>query len=347
MKNIVVIAVCAAMVLCSCNSADNYYKGENVMNFASITRDPVTKAATLHIDVDGKWKMYGGRTIETIDRSKPVIVGQGSGTYALDVPDSVRSYFWLHTPKGDGLIAETHLPMEGGYNFRDLGGIQTTDGRYVKWGKLIRSDDLHTLTNADLEYLASVPITSIVDFRTEQEIEAAPDRMPSPETKYYRLSISPGTMDESMIKTLLGYSAQQADSMMMAINVSLVSDSAYVAKYRDFFRLLQNEVNTPLLFHCSAGKDRTGMAAALVLYGPGADEKTVMKNYLMSNEYIEAKYGPYIEKFPNLKPLFEVKPEFLQAGINRILSDHGTVENFLENDLNVDIHKLKEMYLYK
>lgn len=347
MKKIAVIAAFAAIGLCACGSADKYYNGEDIMNFASITRDPATKAATLHINVDGKWKMYGGRTIETINRKKPVIVGEGSGTFALAVPDSVRSYFWLRTEKGDGLLAETHLPMEGGYNFRDLGGIRTTDGNYVKWGKLIRSDDLHTLTNADLEYLASIPITSDVDFRTEMEIETAPDRMPSPDTKYYRLSISPGNMDESMIKTLLGYSALQADSMMMAINVSLVSDSAYVAKYRDFFRLLQNDVNLPLLFHCSAGKDRTGMAAALILYGLGADDETVMQNYLMSNKYVEAKYAPYIEKFPNLKPLFEVKPEFLQAGIDRIRADHGTVEDFLKSELNVDIQKFRDMYLYK
>ncbi len=346
MKKIAIMMICAAMGLYSCSSADNYYKGENVMNFASITRDPVTKAATLHINTDGKWKMYGGRTVESINRQKPVIVGEGSGKFAIDVPDSVRSYFWLRTERGDGLLAETVLPMEGGYNFRDLGGIRTSDGSYVKWGKLIRSAELHNLTDADLEYLASIPIVSDVDFRTEEEIKMAPDRMPS-DTKYYRLSISPGNMDEGMIKTLLKFSVQQTDSMMMAINVSFVSDSAYVAKYRDFFRLLQNDVNIPLLFHCSAGKDRTGMAAALILYGLGADDETVMQNYLASNKYVKAAYAPYVEKFPNLKPLFEVKPEFLQAGLDRIRADHGTVENFLEKELNVDIHKFRDMYLYK
>ena len=133
---------------------------------------------------------------------------------------------------------------------------------------------------------------------------------------------------------------------MMEINVLLVSDSANIKRYKDYFALLQNEKDVPLLFHCSAGKDRTGMAAALTLFALGVDEETIMNDYLSSNIYLGDKYREYIAKYPALRSLFEVKSEYIQAGIKWMKQEYGTVENYLKKVLNVDISKMKEMYLY-
>ena len=133
---------------------------------------------------------------------------------------------------------------------------------------------------------------------------------------------------------------------MMQMNTLFVTDSTFVDKYRIFFRLLQDEQEVPLLFHCSAGKDRTGMGAALILYALGVDEATIMQDYLASNIYLDNKYAKELERNPEPKSVLTVKREFLQAGIDRIKQDHGSVENFLKNVLKVDLAKFKERYLY-
>jgi len=110
---------------------------------------------------------------------------------------------------------------------------------------------------------------------------------------------------------------------------------------------LQNpDGNVPLLFHCTAGKDRTGMSAALILYALGADDKLVMDDYLLSNKYIEAKFAKEIKAYPNLLGLFSVKKEYLQAGLDAIKKNDENVENFLTKKLHVDIKKIRSLYLY-
>lgn len=98
----------------------------------------------------------------------------------------------------------------------------------------------------------------------------------------------------------------------------------------------------PLLYHCTARKDRTGMSTVLILYALGADDKTVMDDYLLSNKYIEAKE---IKAYPNLLGLFSVKSEYLQAGLDAIKKNDGNVENFLTQKLNVAIKEFRELYL--
>jgi len=255
-----------------------------------------------------------------------------------------RYYFQLVTDESKTILSEQHLPMYGGYNFRDLGGIRTSDGKYVKWGKIFRSDDLHELTPGDLDYLSSIPLTSIVDFRSEKEMQIAPDKNPASVKKNYPFSITPGNLTSA--ESVSGFSIAQMDSVMMNMNELLVSDSACITQYKDFFELLQNEDNIPLMFHCSAGKDRTGMGAALFLFALGVDEETILKDYLLSNVYLRGKYAKYIAEKPNLKPLFEVKPQFLMEGIDKMKNDYGTPQKYIEEVLGVDIQKMREMYLY-
>lgn len=345
--NLIIISI-VTMLFTSCNNAGQAtraeYSGEDLSGVARITRDKQTKAASFTIDADGDWKLYAGPEVDSIDFSKPILEGDGKGTFSIPVSNTVRSYFQLVTDNGKAILAERHLPMTGGFNFRDLGGFKTTDGRYVKWGKIIRSDDLFHLTDADLTYLSSMPLISVVDFRSDSEVQQAPDKLPQSVTSYYPYSISPGniaaSVDMSSLESLKG------DTAMMQINEMLVSDSASIKRYRDYFALLQNEKNVPLLFHCSAGKDRTGMAAALTLFALGVDEETIMKDYLSSNEYLGDKYGEYIAKYPALKSLFEVRAEYIQAGLQWAKKEYGSMENYIEKVLHADTKKLKDLYLY-
>ena len=241
-------------------------------------------------------------------------------------------------------IAEEHLPMSGGYNFRDLGGIKTKDGRSVKWGKIIRSDDLFKLTDADLSYLNTFPLKTVVDFRAENEIEIAPDRLPASTNTHDLLSISPGNILEFVNQGNID--PVRAAKVMEQLNIGLVSDSSSISQYQKFFELLQNSNDIPLLFHCSAGKDRTGMGAALILSALGVSEDIIFDDYLKSNIFLADKYKVHKEKYPAMVPFFEVRKEYLKAGLDEIKSKYGSVDNYLVNTLNVDTTSFRQYFLY-
>ena len=156
-------------------------------------------------------------------------------------------------------IPQKHLPMKGGYNFRDLGGYKNTEGKTIQWGKIFRSDDLSTLVENDLDYLSKIPLVSVVDFRSENEIQKAPDKIPDSVKGKYIYSIKPGNFDASQL--LSPEISIQIDSLMTDLYVSLVTDSTVVEQYRKFFALLQDVFQIPILFHCSAGKDQIGRAS--------------------------------------------------------------------------------------
>lgn len=323
------------------------YEGANISEEASIIRNKETKSAALTISTNGDWSIYAGYSDDAINFKKS-FVGNNKGIFPLDVfnmNDSVRIYYQLVTEQGKAILADKHLPMEGGYNFRDLGGIKTKDNRFVKWGKFFRTDELGKLTESDLFYLSSIPITSVVDFRTKREIELTPDKYPSSVKNKIELNINPGNINiEGLTEEDLNKIS--FDSVMIAMNKAFVTDSGIIGQYKEFFRILQEEENIPLIFHCSAGKDRTGMGAALILFALGVDEDTVMKDYLLSNTYLGNKYDDYKKKYPQLEPMFVVKPEYMQTSIDAMKENYGSIDNFLTDKLGIDLVKFREKYLY-
>lgn len=347
-KNLItLLGLLALIVSCNKNSKNmkTGYSGEDISNLVSIQRDKSTKKATFESKLTDKWELYVGSSVDSINFTKPLLTGTGSGSFPLDVPTDKRSYFQVVSAKGNALLAERHLPMTGGFNFRDIGGYKTKDGKFVKWGKIFRSDDLSTLTDADLSYLSSFPLLSVVDYRSAEEIKAAPDKIPTSVKNDETYSINPGNVTSpTMLKNM---DNTKIDAYMEQINVKFVSDSAAISQFRKMFEMLQNPTNNvPLLYHCTAGKDRTGMSTALILYALGVDDKTVMDDYLTSNQFIEAKFAAYEKTYPEMRDMFLVKKDFLQAGLDQIKKEYGNVENFLTKQLNVDLKKFRELYLY-
>lgn len=308
-----------------------------------IIKDKKTKATNLNIEAEGYWELYAGTSFESIDKTTPILTGNGSGIFPLNVNESIRIYFELVTNNGTLLLAERHLPMVGGYNFRDLGGFKTKEGRYTKWGKLFRADELSNLTEEDLQYLSSIPITSVIDFRAQSEVKRTPDKLPHTVRFTYPIAITPGNLSSEGIQANL--LSTNIDTQMKYMNRLLVSDPPCVRAFRIFFAIVQNNLSAPLIFHCSAGKDRTGMAAALVLYSLGVDEQTIMEDYLASKIYLSDKYDAFIAKYPRAESIFTVKKMFLQAGINQIKRDHGSVMDYLTKVLKVDIVRMRRLYL--
>ncbi len=230
------------------------------------------------------------------------------------------------------------LPLEGAYNVRDLGGYTGAEGKTVKWRTVIRSGDLNKLTGADLEYLAAIPIVSYVDFRDSNEIKAAPDRRPASLKHDFLIPVEAGSVVE--LKDLR--SGNTGDLLVWG-NQMFVRD--FQPEFRRFMQILADPANTPLLFHCSAGKDRTGFAAAMFLSSLGVDRETVIEDYMLSAELLRDKYAADVAKYPELGPLMTVQRRYIEGAFEVIDTEYGGVENYLTEYLGVDLALMQSLYL--
>lgn len=238
------------------------------------------------------------------------------------------------------LISKQQLPIEGAYNIRDIGGYQTTKGHYVKRGLLFRSGDLNLLTTNDLSYLNRIRLQTIIDFRSEKEREEAPDKTPRSLTESVWLPVNAGNIEE-----IFSIDPKDIPTIMEKVYRYIVSDCQ--KELREFFRLVSIKEKTPLLFHCSAGKDRTGIAAALLLSALGVGQETIMEDYLLSAQLLKGKYDYIIQKYPELAPLSTVKPNYLEAAFETINEDFKGMEHYLTDYLQVNIQRLRELYTEK
>jgi protein-tyrosine phosphatase len=218
------------------------------------------------------------------DAQKPYMralkTGVRGGRAELPLPVSPRPYFLLSTAEGGQVrVAERLLPLQGGRNFRDLGGYRSADGRQVRWGRIYRSGVMAGLTTADMSYLSGLGIEVICDLRSQQERTAQPN---------------PFTTAESPLVVGTDYDMLAMPGMVRATNRAEAIEAfadAYVdftdklsPQYTDMFaRLVRRE--TPLAFNCSAGKDRTGVAAALILSVLDVPRDAILADYALTEVY--------------------------------------------------------------
>ena len=230
------------------------------------------------------------------------------------------------------------LPVEGAYNVRDLGGYTGAGGRTVKWRTVIRSGDLNSLTDADLAYMASIPIVSYIDFRDSNEIKSAADRRPATLKHDFFIPIEAGSVVE-----LKDVRSGNTGDLLVWGNRMFVRD--FQPEFARFFSILSDPANTPLLFHCSAGKDRTGFAAAILLSALGVDRETIIEDYMLSAELLRDKYAADVAKYPELGPLMTVERRYIEGAFEVIDSEYGGAENYLTEYLGVDPALLRSLYL--
>jgi len=179
------------------------------------------------------------------------------------------------------------LPLEGGRNFRDLGGYRTADGHIVKWGLLFRSGSMHGLTARDYAYLDKIGIKVVCDFRDNHERAAEPVPWPSAQAPTI-LSDDYSLTDAGLMPRgdLRAMTTAQARAMLAKSYPQMLTFFAD-QYHRMFAELLAG--HAPLAFNCSAGKDRTGIAAALLLTALGVPRETVIQDYLLTNRYLDGK----------------------------------------------------------
>lgn len=245
------------------------------------------------------------------------------------------------------------LPLQGGRNFRDLGGYRSADGRTVKWGLLYRSGQMHDLTPSDYAYLQNLGIRTVCDFRDTRERTTEPTLWPAGHSPKVRSDDY--ALDMSSLK-LPGdpstWTHEQVVAAMTATYPKLLDQ--FRGQYRRMFaELLAGDV--PLAFHCTAGKDRTGVAAALLLTALGIPRATIIDDYLLSNQHMAPSPAHPTGFLAKLSP--EAARTF--AGVDRRYIDAvfavtdrhpGGTMGYLRDELGLDAAKIakpRAMYLTK
>ncbi|MEU8762978.1 tyrosine-protein phosphatase [Streptomyces sp. NPDC048659] len=246
------------------------------------------------------------------------------------------------------------IPAATVANLRDLGTLPLGEGRSVREGLVLRSGQLDRLDPAD-PAVAALGIRTVVDFRTAAERTARPDHVPDggrllvADVLADFLATS-GLPPAAQLKTLLSDPAlaeehlgggRAQDAFRRTYRAFVNTESAR-ASYRAFLTELGDPYAGPLLFHCTAGKDRTGWAATIVLVLLGADEETVMTEYLAVNPGVRQAFAPMIEGFtaqggdPELAlALIGVVPEYLEAALDEVAVRHGSMEAYVRDGLGV------------
>lgn len=229
------------------------------------------------------------------------------------------------------------VPLQGVSNFRDLGGYAGAGGRAVKRGRLYRSAALAGLTDHDWARLAELGLRTVCDFRAEHECQTAPTRVPHggvPAIVPLPIRSSGGASLRDLFASAAATPGGVRNALMQAYREYPLT---HAERYRALFATLTEADSYPLVFHCTAGKDRTGFAAALVLTALGVSADDVLADYLLTNTHWQGReLLPYDLPDDVRAALIAADADYLAAGFAAVAAAHGSVEAYLERALGVD-----------
>ncbi len=253
------------------------------------------------------------------------------------------------------------LNFEAISNFRDLGGYPTENGQPVKWGVLYRSATLAESTPGDLQNLSRLQLSTVIDFRSQAEKDEEPNRLPDPPG--FRVVEIPMLDDGN--KALVGevmariesgdFGGFDPDQAMIAANRQFAGE--FTPQFRQFVDAVLDANGAPVLWHCSAGKDRTGFATAILLRILGVPEDVVMGDYLVSKQHaLEARRGQLLllrlfkgeEAADKLAVIMGVEKPWLEAGFAQIDATWGSFDNYVHEGLGLseeDVLRLRATLL--
>lgn len=236
-------------------------------------------------------------------------------------------------------------------NLRDVGGRTTSDGRTVRRGVAFRSAELRAPAVADDPVVARLGVRTVVDLRTSAERAAAPDVLPAGATGVHAdvLAAAPDAPAADLGEILRR--PQEAQRVLTELDppaamrrtyVDLVTSDAGRDGYATLVRRFLDPAAGPVLYHCTAGKDRTGWGTSVLLLALGVDEADVRDEYLAVNPAVRAMYGPFLQRFADvggdpdlLAPLLEVREAYLDAALGAVAERFGTFGGYLRDGLGL------------
>lgn len=238
-----------------------------------------------------------------------------------------------------------HLNLQGASNFRDLGGYPTADGRMTRWRQLFRSNHLGQLTAADVEIVRGLGVKRAFDFRGVEERTGGICRVS--EITVHSLPIEP-----TVVAALRAKLANGTLSAPAALEIMRESYRNYVRHNTHSFRALFShllEDHAPLVIHCTAGKDRTGFACALILHALGVPDEIIAEDYLLTNRFYRRDPSAAAELPEDVRDAIgNVEASYLAAGFEAVHAEYGDLETYIRDGLRLGITErtaLKSRYL--
>lgn len=249
---------------------------------------------------------------------------------------------------GTAALTGTALPLENIHNLRDLGGLQSRDGRRVRAGRLFRSANPGLASQADIARLQTLGLDRVIDFRAPQE-KSAEEGGFADSFDWLALPVLEGSISfQELLPRLQGGTRQDMDDFM------LQAYRDFPVRYQAAFAAFMKEAETgrTLLYHCSTGKDRTGFATLLLLSAFEVPAELILANYLESNHWNQrliqgllARLAPLGIAAEVAMPLLEVRAGYLEASLQTIEQEWGSTADFLRKALSVDVERLQANYL--
>lgn len=270
-------------------------------------------------------------------------------------------------PKG-GMTDYGLIELDGTCNTRDQGGMETVTGQRVRAKKLIRSDGLEKLTDNDIHILVDeCDLRTVIDLRTDVERKAAPDPIDRmPEVKFVSLPVladsAVGLTHEHSLRSLWDEFLKLKGDPMGVISKTyplMLLGDAGVAAYKQFFEILLAQEEGAVLWHCSEGKDRTGVASMLILFTLGVPPATIMEDYLATNLFARQKMKRIANDLKKvhvadksdeaLLALICAHKEYMDAAMEAVKGKYGSLDAYLTEALDLTPEKrqlLAEKYLF-
>lgn len=258
-------------------------------------------------------------------------------------PGPKRPFFAVERGAARRVVAARRIALEGAVNFRDLGGLTTSSGRTVQWGRLYRSDVLSKLTPADYDRLNGLGIDLVCDLRGRDErqtdptvwVNGSPTMLVAPLTEDAQ-----GRSGNSVLGPIAAgtMTVEQGQQLFEEFYARIAIDSA--AKVGHVMRAIASS-ERPLLFHCTGGRDRTGLIAALTLELLGVPRDAIITDYVTSNRFL-AERGPLTpvaglsaERARTMAQVLELQPRYLKAAFARIEREHGSMTAYRREALGL------------
>ncbi|PIT00521.1 protein tyrosine phosphatase [Bradyrhizobium nitroreducens] len=238
-----------------------------------------------------------------------------------------------------------HLALQGASNFRDLGGYPTADGRTTRWRHIFRSNHLGQLTAADVEIVRALGIRSAFDFRGIEERAAGICVVDE-------ITVHPLPIEPTVVAALRAELAEGTLTAAAALELMRESYRNYVRHNTHSFRNLFGhllEDRAPLVIHCTAGKDRTGFASALILHALGVPDDVIAEDYLLTNQHYRRDATAAIDLPEDVRnAIGSVEASYLAAAFEAIGHEYGDLETYLRDGLKLGVTEraaLKARYL--
>jgi len=230
------------------------------------------------------------------------------------------------------------IPLKSASNLRDLGGWPTLDGRRVRGGRVFRAAALAGLCAEDEAAIAALGLRAVVDFRGTRERARAPVILAGAINYSLAIEASVGAGLKDIMRTgqMSGH-FKRADVMALLQEAYIAYALQNFGQYRGLFDLLQTEDNLPLLFHCAAGKDRTGFGAALLLSALGVAWPDVLEDYLATNRFWQRESVRDLDLPPGVSEvLLGAHASLLEGAFRAVRREYGSLEAYLAGPIGLD-----------